>query len=153
MADHFLPRRNPTLAQDRYRKFSQAARIAIGSEYVVHIAEDGSQQVLYMKFQDMPETIDLGIEVAGVTSGPRIWGRVEEFERVPKQYRSGSASQKSRMAGSRFVIHGKVYDAKKVENHHLGGVMIDLVHARSCDVTDITFIDKVRPYVCLQERD
>ena len=147
----FLPKVSPTVAADRYRKFSQAGRIGIGSEYVIHIAHDGSQQVLFMKFQDMPEGGAGGLDISMVASGPRLWGMVEEFEAVPKIYRSGSASALSQTKGSRFVVHAKVYDAKKVDTHHLGGVMIELVHAEKCDIRDLTFVEKVRPYLCLPD--
>lgn len=149
----FLPKVSPAVASERYRKFSRAGRVAIGSEYVVHIADDGSQQVLFMKFQDMPEVVDAGMGLALVAAGPKLWGMVEEFERAPKQYRSGSASEKSVQRGSRFVVHGVVYDAKKVDTHHLGGVMVELIIAKDCDVRDMSFVEKVRPYICLPEPD
>ena len=149
----FLPKVSPDIAVDRYRKFSRAARLAIGSDYVVHIADDGSQQVLFMKFQDMPEPVDMGLELGAAVTTLRLWGMVEEFEAVPKQYRNGSASQNSQVKGSRFAIHGKVYDAKKVDAHHLGGVVIDLVHAKECDILSLEFVEKVRPYLCLPEPD
>jgi len=116
MVDIFLPRLDPRKAESRRNRFSKLARTSLGSEYVIHIDETGGQQVLYMKFQDMPEnnSADFGLEFG--ISGPQLHGLAREFEAAPKQFRNAQANANSSPKGSRFVVAGKLYDVKKVEN-------------------------------------
>lgn len=148
----FLPRQDPFKAQRRYHRFSQVGRISIGSEYVVHIDEGGNHQVLFMKFQDMPTDAEqFGLDL--VASGPMLYGLVAEFNSPPKQYRDAQANARSAPRGSRFVVRARLYDVKKVDTNHLGGVQMQLTHSKGCDVRDLSFADEIRPYLCLPEQD
>lgn len=149
MADIFLPKVDPVSAKKRYREAKRAARMAVG-DYVIHIADNGSQQVLLMHFQDMPDETQAGLELNIVASGPVLRGLSAEFEEAPQIYRDGSANSMAGKRGSRFVVDATVYDVKKVDTNHLGGVTIMLTQSRDCDVKDLEFYDQVRPFICWQ---
>lgn len=149
----FLPKIDPELSERRFAHHSRAARVAVGSSYVVHLPDDGSQQVLYMKFTDMPEDIQMGIELSAVSSDPKLTGLVREFRVPPKQYRSGGDHPGQGKRGSQIAANGILWDVKKVDTNMLGGVTLSLLRSKSCDIREVDFYDDVRPYICLPEQE
>lgn len=151
MTDIWLPKVAPMVSEERWAKMSRAGRLAIGSSYVIHLSADGGQQVLFMKFQDMPEILNIGSEIGVHASGPMLWGLSCEFHMSPAIYRDGGDSPNNKGRGSQFVVGALVYNVSSVETHHGGTIKLGLTHAKSCNVREMQFFDDVRPYVCLDE--
>lgn len=115
--------------------------------------EGGANQWLVMDYQDVPEVQTmLGSDLQVSTSGPVVFGLVEEFEAVPSIYRKGTNATNAHR-GSRFVIRGITYQAKEVKPHHRGGVFITLNRDDCCKSPDPAFFEELEALTCYRAPD
>lgn len=142
----WLPPRVGTLTGS-YAAFTRAARVQSG-EYVKHLPEGGAAQWLVVKYEDMPETLALqSLDLSIQSSGPRIFGLLQEFLIQPRIYRKG-AHRGEPFHGSRFVVRGITYQAKNVEPHHRGGVWVSLNKDDTCAGVDPEFFTELEAFTC-----
>lgn len=136
--------------QRQYVAMTRAARLRTG-EYVKHLPEGGAAQWLVMEYQDMPENQSLIVGALQVsTSGPVVFGLVEEFDAKPSIYRKGVNSNAPHR-GSRVIVRGITYQAKEVRVHHRGGVTISLNRDECCTIPDPLFFEEMEAFTCWRE--